>query len=433
MERILVLDNGAGDIKAAIVESPSTETPNIRELQIPNALSRPGKTALAYPTSKIGSTRRPNGMLVGAEMWDAPDFGGMMIRRAHERGIITSFDTERDVWASLMSKERGFGLTSNNRKHTSLLLTEPIGIPLHCRIATDELVFEEFGFGECSVLSSARCMGMGNTALIIDSGFSSTTVTPVVNGWELINATKRLNLGGKALTNQLKTTVSYRSWNMMDEPVVMNAIKERTCFVSLNFLNDLSKCKQEKKFRLNYILPDASAIGTDPLGHIREFNKEIDENDQVLIMNNERISVPELLFNPSDTGLLQAGIPEIVTQVLADCPEQIRPLLCENIVLIGGNCRFPNFRQRLVDELRPLINEFFDLNVSLPDDPVKAPMRCAVQMVVDESLPKPYRFVTKAEYEEEGSRRIAAKYFCRDLVNNESPMEEETSEDTDSE
>jgi hypothetical protein len=35
---------------------------------------------------------------------------------------------------------------------------------------------------------------------------------------------KRLNIGGKLLTNYLKELVSYRQWNMMDEFLLMNKV-----------------------------------------------------------------------------------------------------------------------------------------------------------------------------------------------------------------
>lgn len=35
---------------------------------------------------------------------------------------------------------------------------------------------------------------------------------------------KRLNIGGKLLTNYLKELVSYRQWNMMDEFLLMNQV-----------------------------------------------------------------------------------------------------------------------------------------------------------------------------------------------------------------
>ncbi|UYV77132.1 ACTR6 [Cordylochernes scorpioides] len=38
-------------------------------------------------------------------------------------------------------------------------------------------------------------------------------------------------------------------------------------------------------------------------------------------MNNERFTVPELLFHPSDVGLRQMGISEAVLEVMAATPE----------------------------------------------------------------------------------------------------------------
>jgi hypothetical protein len=35
---------------------------------------------------------------------------------------------------------------------------------------------------------------------------------------------RRLNIGGKLLTNYLKELVSYRQWNMMDEYILMNQV-----------------------------------------------------------------------------------------------------------------------------------------------------------------------------------------------------------------
>jgi hypothetical protein len=43
---------------------------------------------------------------------------------------------------------------------------------------------------------------------------------------------KRLNLGGKALTNLLKETVSYRSLDMRDEGLLMEQLKEQLCWTS---------------------------------------------------------------------------------------------------------------------------------------------------------------------------------------------------------
>ena len=47
-----------------------------------------------------------------------------------------------------------------------------------------------------------------------------------------------------------------------------------------------------------YILPDLS---TNQSGRVRQSDDMV-ETDQILVMNNERFTVPELLFRPDDIG-----------------------------------------------------------------------------------------------------------------------------------
>ena len=53
-----------------------------------------------------------------------------------------------------------------------------------------------------------------------------------------------------------------------------------------------------------------------------------DDEDQCLVMNGERISIPEVLFRPSDTGLNQAGVAEAVVAAVQACPKVLFSLLC---------------------------------------------------------------------------------------------------------
>jgi actin-related protein 6 len=46
--------------------------------------------------------------------------------------------------------------------------------------------------------------------LVIDAGFSFTHVAPLFNGQLIEGGVKRINIGGKAMTNYLKETLSYR-------------------------------------------------------------------------------------------------------------------------------------------------------------------------------------------------------------------------------
>lgn len=48
-----------------------------------------------------------------------------------------------------------------------------------------------------------------------------------------------------------------------------------------------------------YILPD---LTKDRRGRLRRAGETLAEIDQVLLMNNERFTVPEIVFRPDDIG-----------------------------------------------------------------------------------------------------------------------------------
>lgn len=159
-----------------------------------------------------------------------------------------------------------------------------------------------------------------------------------------------MNIGGKALTNYLKEVVSYRHWNVMDETYLMNLVKERLCFVSTDFAHDLEITHLPNNLntiRAEYVLPD---YVTNHTGYVKERTADPakkDPQEQILVMNNERLIVPELLFNPSDIGIKQAGIPEAIVQCVEGCVQEMSGLLYNNILVCGGNTLFPNFAKRL--------------------------------------------------------------------------------------
>ncbi|KAL5073938.1 hypothetical protein RYX36_012922 [Vicia faba] len=103
------------------------------------------------------------------------------------------------------------------------------------------------------LLSKAQC------SLVVDCGFSFTHASPVFQNLTLNYAVKRIDLGGKALTNNLKELISFRSVNVMDETFIIDHVKENLCFVSLDLpthLNIATKTGNHNLFRSTYVLPD---------------------------------------------------------------------------------------------------------------------------------------------------------------------------------
>ncbi|KAM3589355.1 Actin-related protein 6 [Umbelopsis sp. WA50703] len=96
-------------------------------------------------------------------------------------------------------------------------------------------------------------------------------------------------------------------------------------------------------------------------------SRKADGTDQILTMNNERFMIPEILFNPSDIGMNQAGIPEAIFQSVEACDPDSQGLLYANVVIVGGNANLPGFKQRVQSELRHLVPAEYDVRVAIPE------------------------------------------------------------------
>lgn len=202
--------------------------------------------------------------------------------------------------------------------------------------------------------------------LVVDSGYSHTTVTPVFRGRAIQRAIRRLDIGGKLLTNYLKEIVSMRQYNMVDETYIMNEVKEAVSFVSNDFRTDMErtwktniKRQVDEGVVVDFVLPDPNAGKKgfvrphDPLMHAKKkkgalsgLSAEVLSED-VLVLGNERFAVPELLFNPSDIGMAQAGIPDMIIQSLSVLPPALHAGFLANVLVVGGNALIPGFMERL--------------------------------------------------------------------------------------
>ena len=206
--------------------------------------------------------------------------------------------------------------------------------------------------------------------LVIDSGYSQTTVTPVYQGRPIQQAIRRLDLGGKFLTNYLKEIMSIRQMDVRDETYLINQMKEDVCYVSNDFKKDLESVGKgplanrkrlpqgEDDIVLDFVLPDYT---TRMRGEVRPHDPTTMAmrtklgaitgagglKEYVMAVGNEQFTVPELLFSPGDIGMKQPGIPETVLQSLSGLPQGLWPPMLSNILVVGGNAKFKGFVERL--------------------------------------------------------------------------------------
>jgi len=75
--------------------------------------------------------------------------------------------------------------------------------------------------------------------LIVDCSDSGIYIVPFFNGLYMVNSVRKIEVGGNLLTNFLKKHISFHYFDVNRENLLCQTIKERNCFVSLNFLEFL--------------------------------------------------------------------------------------------------------------------------------------------------------------------------------------------------
>lgn len=288
-----------------------------------------------------------------------------------QKGYLINWDIQKTVWDYIFSRE----CCSVNLSQTSMIVTEPPFNFPSIQEAMVEIFFEEFEVASLlrinpSTLSCYNYRHKNPTSkccIIVDVGYSFCHVIPYVNDMKIKAGIRRIDVGGKLLTNHLKEILSYRQLHVMDETYVVNQVKEDCCFVSQDFYGDMDIAKrlklEENSIVKDYVLPDFTTVRR---GYLTEPGTNADQ--QVLRMNNERFSIPEILFHPSDVGIRQMGIPETIMDCLKACEQETWPHLLSNIVLTGGSSKFPGFRERILKEVRALAPDEYSIHVDLPEE-----------------------------------------------------------------
>ncbi|KDQ15131.1 hypothetical protein BOTBODRAFT_131733 [Botryobasidium botryosum FD-172 SS1] len=392
---VLIMDNGASTIKVG--RSNDTE-PRI----VSNAVVRSKSDRLTF---------------VGHEIENCQDFFGLHYRLPFEKGYLTDWDTEKAIWDKLFSSSG----TNVDTRQLSLLVTEPYFNLSSIQETYDQLVFEEYEFDSYFRCTPASLIHHGTLfdepglpkpecTLIVDSGFSFTHVIPLIKGEIIWAGVRRIDVGGKLLTNHLKELVSFRHWDMMDQTYIMNDVKEKCCYVSTAFKQDLETCYARPKKNpivQEYILPDYTSKRG---GHIRLPNDdpEASRDLPILSMGNERFSVPEVLFNPSDIGLNQAGLAETIANSISSLQEDLQGMFWGNIGLIGGNVLFPGFEHRLLAELQPLAPAGYEVSLYKEQNPVTQAYQAA--RIFANSAFYSQKTISRSEYLEGGSHACSRRF-----------------------
>ena len=391
--KTLVLDNGAYGIKAGF--SLSSEPPPTEE-SVTSAAAPPACHEIPNCLAKGAHNR----VYVGAQLADCSDYAELTFRRPVRRGCLVNWEAEKEIWEQSFFAAGRNTLLHCDPAETNLLLAEaPNGLS-SLQANCDQMVFEEFEFAAYRRVAGPALNAYNDIAgafgdaapsqqqqseeqqqeqrpvfpaecvLVVDSGYSHTTVTPLYKGRPIQQAVRRLDVGGKFVTNYLKEILSVRQLDVRLETHIINQVKEAMCFVSTDFKRDMEKAKEEfgkkkgdpaetaNRIVMDYVMPDFTTRmagelkAHDPkdrkqMAAFNHVKREDGTTEVVLALGNERFTPPELLFRPENVGMQQAGVAEMVLQSMAAVPTGLWAAMLGNVWVVGGNARFPGFKERL--------------------------------------------------------------------------------------
>lgn len=382
----VVLDNGTGFIKCGYAGTHFPTT------AFQTAVGRP----ILRSGQKHATTKEIKDVMRGDE---TNEIGHLLeMKYPIANGVIRDMDEMCLLWDYTFHEK----MAIDPKNHDLMLSEIPMFSNRH-RSKVYEVMFERYGFQ--SIQSAAQGIlslysnGL-DTGVAVECGEGVIHCTPIFEGYEVPKANKRVDIGGRNITEFLVRLMQRRgySFNKSSDFETVRVMKEMFCYAACDPLLEKTLALETTTLEKTFTLPDGSLCR----------------------IGQERFEATEALFQPHLMGVESEGLSHQVWNCIQAADVDLRARLYEHVVLSGGSTMFPGLSSRLERDMK----EFFveravrgdrsklgRFKLRIEDSPRRKYMvylGASTLAILKDSTPDSW--MTKQEWEESGESGVRARF-----------------------